>query len=192
MQNPPLPTPMAAINHQRIEELRQLKDFEAAYNGAFGIVAFATNRFLIDHMLRVGRILAQNDFEAMVIWGVLAHQGVAHLMPPGMLPSAILSERGRAVIDDSQIKPLRLRDIADITGIPRETTRRKLALLEARHFVRKVAQGWTISSERIEPDLREFTRESVIRLLGVAEEIKAALRNADERDSAGRVVKPRT
>lgn len=191
MPNPPLPTPMAANNHQRIEELRQLKDFEAAYNGAFGILAFATNRFLIDHMLRVGRILTQNDFEAMVIWGVLAHQGVAHLMPPGMLPSAILSERGRAVTDDSQIKALRLRDIADITGIPRETTRRKLAQLEEKHFVRKVAQGWMISSERIEPDLREFTRESVIRLLGVAEEIKAALRNADERASAGRVVNPR-
>lgn len=177
---------MSAINHQRIAELRQLKDFEAAYNGAFGIVAYATNRFLIDHMLRVGRILTQNDFEAMVIWGVLAHQGVAHLMPPGMLPSAVLSERGRAVTDDSQIKPLRLRDIADITGIPRETTRRKLANLEERHFVRKVSQGWVISSERIEPDLRNFTRESVMRLLAVADEIMTALRNADERASSGR------
>ena len=96
MHNTLIPTPMLAANHQRITELRQLKNFDAAYNGAFGIVAYATNRFLIDHMLRVGRILTQNDYEAMLIWGVLAHQGVAHLMPPGLLPSAILSERGMA------------------------------------------------------------------------------------------------
>lgn len=190
MQHLPLSPSMSAINHQRIAELRQLKDFDAAYDGAFSIVAYATNRFLIDHMLRVGRILTQNDFEAMVIWGVLAHQGVAHLMPPGVLPSAVLSERGRVVTDDSQIKPLRLRDIADITGIPRETARRKLAHLAERHFVRKLAQGWAISSERVEPELRDFTRESVMRLLAVADEIMAALRNADHRAGAGSKAKP--
>lgn len=188
IHKPPLPTPLSAINHQRIAELRQLKDFEAAYNGAYGVVAFVTNRFLIDHVLRFGRILTQNDFEAMVIWGVLAHQGVAHLMPPGILPSAVLSERGR-VTDDSQIKPLRLRDISDITGIPRETTRRKLDQLAKGHFVRKVPHGWVLSSERTEPELRDFTRESVIRLLGVASEIMAALHNADERAGAGKVGK---
>jgi len=190
MPQPPLPTPLSATNHKRIAELRDLKDFEAAYDGAFGIVAYATNRFLIDHMLRVGRILTQNDFEAMVIWGVLAHQGVAHLMPPGVLPSAILSERGRVVTDDSQIKPLRLRDISDITGIARETTRRKLNQLAEKHFVRKVPLGWVISSERVEPDLRDFTRESVMRLLAVADEIMSALRDADDRSNAGGLVKP--
>lgn len=190
MNQPSLPTPLSTINHKRISELRHLKDFEAAFDGAFGIVAYATNRFLIDHMLRVGRILTQNDFEAMVIWGVLAHQGVAHLMPPGVLPSAILSERGRAVTDESQIKPLRLRDISDITGIARETTRRKLNLLAEKHFVRKVPQGWVISAERVEPELRDFTRESVMRLLAVADEIMTALRDSDDRPRAGGLVKP--
>lgn len=181
MHHPSQPAPLSATNHQRIADLRQLKDFDAAYNGAFGIVAYATNRFLIDHMLRVGRLLTQNDFEAMVIWGVLAHQGVAHLMPPGVLPSAILSERGRSAKDDSQIRPLRLRDISDITGIPRETARRKLAHLAQQHFVRKVSQGWVVSTERVDPDLRDFTRESVMRLLAVSDEIMAALRDADDR-----------
>ena len=189
MHKTPILAPMQASNHQRIAELRQLKNFDAAYNGAFGIVAYATNRCLIDHMLRVGRMLTQNDYEAMLIWGVLAHQGVAHLMPPGLLPSAILSERGRVVNDDSQIKPLRLRDITGITGIPRETARRKLAQLEKSHYVRKVPKGWTASSERVEPELRDFTRESVLRLLAVADEIMAALRDADARASASTAIK---
>ncbi len=164
-------------------ELRKLKNFESAYNGAFSIVAFAANRFLIDHLLRAGRMLTDNDFEALVIWGVLAHQGVAHLMPPGMLPSAVLDERGRFGENDILIKPLRLRDIAQITGIPRETTRRKLALLAEKKYISKVSQGWVISSERTEPELRDFTRESVMRLLAVADEIMAALRDADGRSS---------
>lgn len=181
MHHTPAPAPMPTSNAQRIPELRKLKNFESAYNGAFSIVAFAANRHLIDHMLRVGRILTDNDFEAMVIWGVLAHQGVAHLMPPGLLPSAVLNERGRLGEKEVVIKPLRLRDIAEITGIPRETARRKLALLAEKHFVQKVAQGWVVSVERLEPDLRDFTRESVIRLLAVADEIGAALRDADAR-----------
>ncbi len=175
---------MPASNHQRLAQLRQLKNFEAAYNGAFGIVAFATNRFLIDHMMRVGRTLTQNDYEAMVILGVLAHQGVAHLMPPGIMPSAVLSERGRSVTDESQIKALRLRDITAITGIPRENTRRKLEQLEKKKLVRKVTNGWAISAERVEPDMRDFTRESVMRLLAVADEIMAALLDSDARAHA--------
>lgn len=190
MHNISIPTPMPATSHKRIAELRQLNNFEEAYDGAFSIVAFATNRYLVDHMLRVGRLLTQNDNEAMVIWGVLAHQGVAHLMPPGLLPSAILSERGRVVSNENQIKPLRLRDITAITGIPRETARRKLAQLELNHLVRKVPAGWIVSTDRIESDLRAFTRESVMRLLAVADEIMAALRDADARATANGVAKP--
>lgn len=178
------PEPMSASNALRVPELRKLKNFENAYNGAFSIVAYATNRYLIDHMLRVGRMLTDNDFEAMVIWGVLAHQGVAHLMPPGVLPSAVLNERGRFGDSDVLIKPLRLRDIAQITGIPRETTRRKLAQLAEKRYISKVAQGWVISADQVEPVLRDFTRESVMRLLAVADEIMTALRDADARAPA--------
>lgn len=95
MNDASVPVSVPSSNHLRVSALRQLGNFDAAFNGAFSIVAFATNRCLIDHMLRVGRSLTDNDYEAMVIWGVLAHQGVAHLMPPGQLPSAILTERGR-------------------------------------------------------------------------------------------------
>lgn len=181
---------MSAGNALRVPELRKLKNFDNAFNGAFSIVAYATNRYLVDHMLRVGRILTDNDFEAMVIWGVLAHQGVAHLMPPGVLPSAVLDERGRLGDNETLIKPLRLRDISQITGIPRETTRRKLAQLAQKKYINKVTQGWVISADRVEPDLREFTRESVMRLLAVSEEIMTALRNADERAQTERPANP--
>ena len=189
MYNTATLAPRPSKNFQQIAELGKLKNFETAFDAAFSTVFFATNRFLIEHMLRFGRLLAKNDYEALMIIGVLAHQGVAHLMPPGSLPSAILSARGRAVEDESQIKPLRIRDITSITGVPRETTRRKLAQLEVQHFVRKVPAGWIASTDRIEPELRDFTRESVTRLIAVADEIMTALRDADARATAGGTIK---
>jgi hypothetical protein len=160
---------------------RRLADFDKAFDGAFGLVAFVMNRFLIDHMLRSGRRLTGNDFEALVIWGVLAHQNVAHLMPPGSLPTAILNEKGRLAGGADRLRALRLRDIAQITGIPRETARRKLERLAAARHVQRTKDGWVVSTERAEPELREFTRESVRRLLAVADEVMSALRDAEAR-----------
>jgi hypothetical protein len=161
-----------------------LGDADQAFDGAFSLVAFMMNRFIIDHLLRSGRRLTGNDFEALVIWGVLAHQNVAHLMPPGSLPAAILSESGRLAEGVEGLRPLRLRDIAQITGIPRETARRKLERLAASRYVERRPDGWVVSGERIEPELREFTRESVFRLLTVADEIMAALKDAESRAAA--------
>jgi hypothetical protein len=162
-----------------------LGDADKAFDGAFSLVAFMMNRFIVDHMLRAGRTLTGNDFHALVIWGVLAHQNVAHLMPPGSLPTAILNERGRVTDGVEGLRPLRLRDIAQITGIPRETARRKLEALAAERYVQRAGDGWIVSVERLEPELREFTRESVFRLLAVADEIMAALRDADANSRPG-------
>lgn len=165
--------------HSRTSSLRALRDADKAIDGAFSIAAFVMNRFIIDHMLRSGRRLTGNDFEALVIWGVLAHQNVAHLMPPGSLPTAILNERGRLAEGTAGLRPLRLRDIAQITGIPRETARRKLERLAAERFVERRPNGWVVSAERIDPDLRDFTRESIYRMISAADEIMAALGDAD-------------
>lgn len=170
---------MRYADRARIASLQSLHDVDGAFDAAFSLVAFIMNRHLIDHMLRAGRLLTGNDFEALVIWGVLAHQNVAHLMPPGTLPSAILNEAGRLPEKARTLRPLRLRDIAAITGIPRETARRKLDWLSQQRYVERTADGWVVSTARAEPDLREFTRESIFRLLAVAEEIRVALADAD-------------
>ena len=156
-----------------------LNDPEGAFDRSFSLVAFIMNRHVIDHMLRCTRQLVDGDFEALVVWGVLAHQNVAHLMPPGTLPAALLNERGR--VDDYQgrIRPMLLRDIAAITGIPRETTRRKLEKLATLGFVERVGNAWSVSAQRLEPDLREFTRESIRRLLVAADEVRAAMKSVD-------------
>lgn len=159
--------------------LSGLTNFDAAFDRAFVLCAYALNRALIDHMLRVGRALTGDDYEAMVIWGVLAHQNAAHLLPPGSMPSAVLNDRGRVDGAEAGLRPLRLRDLTQITRIPRETVRRKLEKLAQSEWIVSTDEGWVVSPARTEPVLREFTRDSTRRFLLVAEEMMRALREAD-------------
>ncbi len=171
---------LAAINQPAA-----LNDADAAFDRSFSLVAFIMNRHIVDHMLRCARQLVDGDFEALVLWGVLAHQNVAHLMPPGSLPAAMLDERGRLDDYPKRVRPMLLRDLSAITGIPRETARRKLEKLAGLGFVERVGSAWSVSGQRVEPDLREFTRESIKRLLAAAEEVRAAMKSVDRPPNLG-------
>lgn len=152
-----------------------IADFDTAFDASFSLVAFIMNRHLIDHMLRATRLLTDGDYEALILWGILVHQNVAHLMPPGTLAPAVLNERGRLASSYSGLRPMLLRDLSAIAGIPRETARRKLERLASMGYIERSGRAWVIAANRIEPDLREFTRESVRRLLAAADEVRAVL-----------------
>lgn len=166
-----------SINNRK-KVLNDFQNFDIAYDRSFALVAYIANRFLVDHMLRSARFFANNDYETVVIWGVLAHQNIAHLLPPGTLSKSILSPRGR-IEDEKNLKPLLLRDVAAITGIPRETTRRKLELLAKNGFARRTPKGWIVVGDRVESDLREFTKDTIIRLISVYEDINNVLKKSD-------------
>lgn len=148
---------------------------DRAFDAAFSLVAFTLNRYLVDHMLRAARQLTEGDLEMLVLMGVLAHQNVTHLMPPGSVPTEVLAEDGRVPDDAQRLRPLRLRDLTAITGIPRETARRKLEKLAHLRLAERRGRGWAISTERFETDLREFTRESTRRMLAAADEVRGHL-----------------
>lgn len=148
--------------------------FDAAFDQCFGLIAFAMNRHLIDHMVRAVREL-DVDFESLVIWGLLSHLNVAHLVPPGTAPRSALDERGRFTGDNSGYRPQRLRDLEQISRLPRETIRRKLVKLEEKGYVRRIDDGWVFSRDAIEPNLREFNRETLRRTLALHTEVRRLL-----------------
>ena len=170
---------MANTPYAAVRPVHALEDFDKAFDRSFALVAYVLNRHLINHMLRAARLLTEGDTDALIVWGVLARQNIAHLMPPGSLPSAVLDDRGMPHDSEQRMVPLRLRTLAEITRIPRETVQRKLHALEARRFVTQSSRGWLVSTERNEPELREFTRKSVLRLLAAADEIRAIVGTAD-------------
>jgi len=169
------PNGTAPVQSERVAPTEQT-DFDAAFDRAFGVVAFVMNRTLIDYMLRSARRF-DADYETLVIWGVLGHQNAAHLLPPGGMPSAILDESGRTRGGD-KLRPMKLRDISAITGIPRETARRKLERLRHAGWIQKVEEGWQIDVNSIDPDLREFTRESARRFLAAASDLTTAMKDS--------------
>lgn len=171
---------MDTRSETRTPSLRELRDYDKAFDGAFSLVAFVMNRHMIDYMLRAARLLDDGDFESLILWGILAHQNVAHLMPPGSVPTAVLTETGNVPDVEVRVRPLLLRDLSSIAGIPRETARRKLERLAEQGYVERAGRAWVVSTQRLEPELREHTRESVKRMLAAADEVRAALAVADE------------
>lgn len=153
---------------------------DASFARSFGVVAFIMNRHLVDHMVRSTRQFGF-DYQTLVLWGVLAHQNCAHLFPPGSLPSKVLNEEGRiGNRAEAALRPLRLRHLAEIAGVPRETTRRKLNVLRDLGFITEVKDGWVVNPEKIGSEIREFTLESTRRLLAAAAEVTRALRDAEQ------------
>ncbi len=147
--------------------------FDHAFDHAFSLIAFAMNRHLVDHMLRCTRELGV-DFESLVIWGLVCHLNVAHLVGPGSSPSSHLDNTGRR-LPSSGYRTIRLRDLEQISRLPRETIRRKLARLEEQGYLQRSAGGWVFREDSIEPSLRDFSRETARRQLILSHELDRLL-----------------
>ena len=150
-----------------------------AYWRAFGVVAFTMNRFLIDHMIRAARHF-DNDTESMILFGMLAHLNVAHMVPPGTRPSEALDAQGRVPEAQPQMRPIRLRDLSQIAGRPRETVRRKLDRLERQGRVLRLDGGYVIDARSVDEGMRALSVDGAQRFLETAREIEGALRDAEQ------------
>jgi hypothetical protein len=148
-------------------------DFDVKFENAFGPISFTANRHLIEHMIRVRRSLGI-DYDTMLIWGVLAHLNVAHMLPPGKSKSLIEIENEHKD-PITGMRPLRLRDLEQVTGLPRETIRRKLNKLQKKNFILKAEDGWIFNRDAIGPEMHEFTRITILRLLETAKTIVTLL-----------------
>jgi hypothetical protein len=149
-----------------------------AHRRAFSVLAFAMNRFIVDHVLRSARQF-DNDVETMILFGLLAHLNVAHLMPPDSRPSQVLSEQGRVPDAQPQLLPVRVRDLTLISGRPRETVRRKLGALLAQGRVLRVDDGYVCNVASIDPQMQVLALDGVTRFLATAQLIQDALSEAE-------------
>lgn len=144
---------------------------------AFSLVAFTMNRFIVDHVNRSARLFG-NDTEAMMLFAMLAHLNVVHLMPPGSTPAATLDGTGRIPDAQSRLRPVRVRDLAQITGRPRETIRRKLEQMRSAGRVLRLRDGWVYDVTSVDEDMRALTMDGVRRFLETAEVLRSTLRDA--------------
>lgn len=152
-------------------------DDEERFRRAFGLIAFAMNRHLAQHMRRLGREL-ESDLDATFVWATLAHMNSFRILRPGADP---LELPGPGGIELADINPVRLTDVAQVTGLPRETVRRKLALLRDRGRVERTGDGrWRFRPQGIDEAAYAFTREMARNLLQTAAEVQRLLDQADK------------
>lgn len=141
-------------------------DFEERYQRAFGLLAFTCNRFIMNHMRRIC-VEMNIDLESALIWGTLAHMNVLPMVPMNANPMTMLNELG--LKKDKTLSPLKLSDLTLITGLPRETVRRKLERLREQGKVQRTPEGrWIYVQEGIGELERRFTRESILNMLATA------------------------
>ncbi|MCU0921690.1 MAG: hypothetical protein MUF16_15375 [Burkholderiaceae bacterium] len=150
-----------------------------AYWRAFSLVAFTMNRFIVDHVVRSARQF-DNDTETMILFGMLSHLNVAHLMPPGSRPSQVLNAHGRVPDPQPQLRPVRVRDLTLISGRPRETIRRKLEALLQQGQVLRVDDGYVLNVASIDPQMHALALDGVKRFLEAARVMQDALRDAEQ------------
>lgn len=151
--------------------------FDEKFQRSFGLLAFVANRFILNHMRRIS-IELDIDLETALIWGTLAHMNRLPYLEMNANPMQALNEIGMKISDE--IEPLRLSDLVQILGLPRETVRRKLENLQKMRKVQRLEDGrWIHLSHTVGDIERQFTRESVINFLQTAESLRTILSQVD-------------
>lgn len=152
-----------------------MEDFDKRFEKTFAMVAFASNRHLVDHMRRMINLL-EIDAESAMLWGLVAHLSVAHAIHPGAKPADLLAPDGFLL---GEANPVRLADLVQVSGLPKETVRRKLEKLRERGKLGRTDDGhWVALRTGVDETTYEFTRESVKRLLQTARVIEGILQHA--------------
>lgn len=166
--NPPVANDVAQPNHNLVPA-----DFDLRFQRAFGLLAFSVNRHIVDHMRRICVELSL-DPETAQIWGTLAHMNVLPNLPLGTNPMETLDELGRN--SNIAVTPVRLTELTQVTGLPRETVRRKLERLQTLGKCERTEDGtWIYLSAAVTELDVEFTRKTVLQFLKTAQTLLTIL-----------------
>lgn len=149
-----------------------MNKFDEQIAKAFPLVAFATNRHLMNHMRRLSKDL-EMDLDTTFIWGTLAHLNLAKSFGSAKHSSELVSPKGKVL---AVIEPISLSSLSQVTGFARETVRRKLNRLEkSGKAIRNKEGEWSITERSSTPEIYEFTKESVRLLLESARQVQEIL-----------------
>ena len=149
-----------------------INNFEQRCLAAFPVVAFIANRHLIDHMRRMSAALDM-DIECALLWGLVAHMNVARSIVPGAPASNVMNADGSF---GGELHPVKLADVTLVSGLPRETVRRKLELLKKKGRIDKTPDGsWIHLESGVDEQTIQYTMDNIRRLIVAGKEIEAVL-----------------
>lgn len=128
----------------------------------FAEASFIVNRYLMDHMRRLVKEL-DADFDQVYLWGLVSHL-------------QLLRERHQQTATEPQRIGAKLSDLAQISGLPRETVRRKLKQLESSGRIFHTDDGrWLLDARCIDDRMIHFTLDTIYRLRETAAALEQVL-----------------
>lgn len=149
---------------------RYSDDLDAAFEHSPALGQFIVDRFLVNELLRLAR-QTDGDFDSLMILAVLELQvTAADLAASGAtLPRTIAD----SALPDAAIKAngLRSSDLAQITGIPRETVRRKLERMQSKGRVQRHDNGRWHAVAATTSQRRQAARETAGSICQTADEL---------------------
>lgn len=133
---------------------------------------FVAHRFVTEYMARLTRD-TDIDNQHAILWGLVFSLGFARQYHPHQFDPATLDENGAGV---APLHPVRLADLTQISGIPKETCRRKLNYLAQSGRLRKNPDSsWTAIPSPLDDPVRAESIRNIRNLLLAAREIEAIL-----------------
>jgi hypothetical protein len=115
------------------------------------------------------------DLDMMVVLAVIGDRTRPENWARELVDYAALTRDGAG---EQRQEPLNVQSIADFTGIPRETVRRKVAALETRGWIRKDEKGHITALHTASSDLQHATAEAIEYLATIATAFDVARENA--------------
>ncbi len=138
----------------------------------YATLSYEVGLFMMEHLRRVNREF-RGDFALAIVLGEIAHHNARHLMRE-VIPRSGKSAARFARDDSFQAHYRRCNalSVAEASGIPRETVRRKVAKLEAMGLVERDESGGLAMTRKVGRHYREFDRTTLEDLLELAERIR--------------------
>lgn len=136
-------------------------------------LTYETGLFMVDYLRRLNREF-ENDITTAIVLGEIAQHSVRDLMKRELPRSGMASgqfagsERFAA-----GFKRCNAFSVAESSGIPRETVRRKIDKLVKRGFVTRDADGGLALMPGIGEHFRSFDRQTTADLLALAERVRS-------------------
>ncbi len=133
------------------------------FGKAYALHVAALSRHLVDC-----RRVCDGDLELFLVLTIIGERTFTHHRAPSTMSHAEFVERS---VDTLEPAAINLQSIADYSGIPRETVRRKIETLVAKGWIRRDERRFITVTDKAKTELSALT-EASIRYL---REVEAAL-----------------
>jgi hypothetical protein len=136
-------------------------------------VSLALSQFTVPLLSRIYHAF-EGDMVAAIVLGEIAHRNVEAWLAEQQNPEERLQDpAGRTAV----MRPCNALSIAQACGLPRETVRRKVVLLEARGYIYRSADGYLYLTQTVGDGFEDMTAALVEDLLVTAQRLEALLAN---------------